>query len=87
MSITKTSSRTTLDERTGKDTAGNERWSAVMRRDASVDGKFYYSVKSTGVYCRPSCAARRPLRESVRFHAFGEDAELAGFRACKRCQP
>jgi AraC family transcriptional regulator, regulatory protein of adaptative response / methylated-DNA-[protein]-cysteine methyltransferase len=63
------------------------RWAAVMARDAACDGTFYYSVTSTGVYCRPSCAARRPKRENVRFHATCADAEAAGFRPCKRCKP
>jgi AraC family transcriptional regulator, regulatory protein of adaptative response / methylated-DNA-[protein]-cysteine methyltransferase len=62
-------------------------WAAVMARDPSFDGTFYYSVASTGVYCRPSCAARRPKRENVRFHATCADAEAAGFRPCKRCRP
>jgi len=65
----------------------NERWQAVMRRDLSADGQFYYSVKTTGVYCRPSCSARRALRKNVAFHNSPEDAEKAGFRACKRCHP
>lgn len=64
-----------------------ERWSAVIHRDARADGKFYYSVKTTGVYCRPSCAARLPLRKNVAFHDSRAEAERAGFRACKRCQP
>ena len=52
-----------------------------------ADGAFYYSVKTTGVYCRPSCAARRALPENVSFHATREDAEKAGLRPCKRCKP
>lgn len=63
------------------------RWRAVERRDRSADGVFYYSVRSTGVYCRPSCAARLPLRRNVAFHETREDAERAGFRPCKRCHP
>ncbi len=63
------------------------RWQAVLRRDREADGAFFFSVRSTGVYCRPSCAARRPRRENVAFHATREDAECAGFRACKRCRP
>jgi AraC family transcriptional regulator of adaptative response/methylated-DNA-[protein]-cysteine methyltransferase len=63
------------------------RWNAVQRRDAAADGIFYYSVRSTGVYCRPSCAARRPRRENVAFHATCADAERAGFRPCQRCRP
>ncbi|SPE40815.1 fused DNA-binding transcriptional dual regulator; O6-methylguanine-DNA methyltransferase [Candidatus Sulfopaludibacter sp. SbA3] len=64
-----------------------ERWEAVQRREKAADGTFYYSVKSTGVYCRPSCAARAARRENVTFHATCEDAERAGFRPCKRCRP
>jgi len=64
-----------------------ERWAAVQRRDRDADGVFFYSVRTTGVYCRPSCAARLARRENVRFHAGCEEAEAAGFRACKRCRP
>ena len=64
-----------------------ERWAAVLRRDRRADGAFYYSVKTTGIFCRPSCAARQARRENVRFHATLEDARRAGFRACKRCRP
>lgn len=64
-----------------------ERWAAVQRRDARADGVFYYSVSSTGVYCRPSCGARAALRRNVQFHASCSAAEQAGFRACLRCKP
>jgi len=67
--------------------ADAKRWSAVLARDSSCDGRFVYSVATTGVYCRPSCAARRPKRAHVRFHASCADAEAAGFRPCKRCRP
>ncbi len=67
--------------------SAEERWAAVVRRDKSADGIFYYSVRTTGVYCRPSCASRLALRKNVRFHASCEEAEQAGFRACKRCRP
>lgn len=63
------------------------RWDAVVHRDRNADGHFYYSVRTTGVYCRPSCAARLALRRNVAFHATREDAERAGFRPCKRCKP
>ena len=63
------------------------RWTAVASRDRRADGEFYYSVATTGVYCRPSCAARRPRRENVRFHPTPAAAERAGFRPCKRCRP
>jgi AraC family transcriptional regulator of adaptative response/methylated-DNA-[protein]-cysteine methyltransferase len=62
-------------------------WEAVRRRDRQADGTFCYAVATTGVYCRPSCAARLPRREHVTFHAAPEAAERAGFRPCKRCRP
>jgi AraC family transcriptional regulator of adaptative response/methylated-DNA-[protein]-cysteine methyltransferase len=65
----------------------HERWDAVQRRDPAADGMFYYSVATTGVYCRPTCGARLPRRENVAFHATCADAERAGFRPCKRCRP
>lgn len=63
------------------------RWDAVRQRDSKADGQFYYSVRSTGVYCRPSCAARPALRANVAFHASCAEAEAAGFRPCLRCKP
>src|SRR2546421_4598540 len=63
------------------------RWSAVLARDSGHDGKFVFAVSSTGVYCRPSCPARRPRRENVAFFLRPEQAEKAGFRACLRCRP
>jgi AraC family transcriptional regulator of adaptative response/methylated-DNA-[protein]-cysteine methyltransferase len=63
------------------------RWAAVLARDTQYDGGFYYSVATTGVYCRPSCPARRPKRAHVRFHDSLASAEAAGFRPCKRCKP
>ena len=65
----------------------DRRWAAVAARDARFDGTFYYSVTTTGVYCRPSCGARRPNRRNVRFHATAADAEREGFRPCRRCKP
>jgi len=65
----------------------DQRWAAVQRRDAGADGSFYYSVRTTGVYCRPSCGARPALRTNVAFHASTADAESAGFRPCLRCKP
>jgi AraC family transcriptional regulator of adaptative response/methylated-DNA-[protein]-cysteine methyltransferase len=61
------------------------RWQALVRKDERADGLFWYSVKTTGVYCRPSCPARLPNRENVAFHESPQNAEKAGFRACKRC--
>ena len=63
------------------------RWAAVVARDSASDGKFFYSVRTTGVYCKPSCAARAARPENVEFHASSADAERAGFRACMRCKP
>jgi AraC family transcriptional regulator of adaptative response/methylated-DNA-[protein]-cysteine methyltransferase len=68
-------------------TESDPRWASIIRRSATADGTFVYSVETTGVYCRPSCGARRARPENVRFHSTGEDAERAGFRACKRCKP
>lgn len=63
------------------------RWAALLARDPAADGRFLYSVRTTGVYCRPSCGARRAKPENVRFHDTCADAERAGFRPCKRCRP
>jgi AraC family transcriptional regulator, regulatory protein of adaptative response / methylated-DNA-[protein]-cysteine methyltransferase len=65
----------------------DSRWAAVVARDPKADGKFFYSVRTTGVYCRPSCASRHARRENVAFHASTGAAERAGFRPCKRCKP
>ncbi len=64
-----------------------QRWAAVQNREKSADGVFYYSVRTTGVYCRPSCASRAAKRENVAFHESPEEAERAGFRPCQRCRP
>src|SRR5687767_13308189 len=60
-----------------------QRWEAVVRRDRGADGSFVYAVRTTGVYCRPSCAARRAKRENVEFHGTAAEAEREGFRACR----
>ena len=65
----------------------DERWAAVIQHNPAADSEFYYSVRTTGVYCRPSCGARRPRRENADFHLTMADAEMAGFRPCKRCRP
>jgi AraC family transcriptional regulator of adaptative response/methylated-DNA-[protein]-cysteine methyltransferase len=65
----------------------DERYDRIARRDASADGAFVYAVRTTGVYCRPSCGARLARPENVSFHATPADAEAAGFRPCKRCRP
>jgi len=87
MKTTKTALRISSKETTRRYASDEERWSAVIHRDSKADGKFFYSVKTTGVYCRPSCTARRALPKNVAFHNSCEEAERAGFRACKRCQP
>jgi len=65
----------------------DDRWRAVQQRDRAADGLFLYAVRTTGVYCRPSCGARLPRRANVTFHASCSEAEAAGFRPCKRCRP
>jgi AraC family transcriptional regulator, regulatory protein of adaptative response / methylated-DNA-[protein]-cysteine methyltransferase len=62
-------------------------WQQVMARDARQDGRFVFAVRTTGVYCRPSCPSRRPRRDSVEFFADPQQAERAGYRACLRCKP
>ena len=66
---------------------GDPRWTAVLEREARQDGRFVYAVRTTGVYCRPSCPSRRPRRENVEFFAGPAEAERAGYRACRRCGP
>jgi AraC family transcriptional regulator of adaptative response/methylated-DNA-[protein]-cysteine methyltransferase len=68
-------------------TEEDPRCASVLARDPKADGTFYYSVSTTGVYCRPSCTARRPRPENVHFHRTRDEAERAGFRPCRRCQP
>ena len=63
------------------------RWQQVMARDARQDGRFVFAVRTTGIYCRPSCPSRRPRRDSVEFFANPGEAERAGYRACLRCKP
>ncbi|UEM23684.1 hypothetical protein JL100_013400 [Skermanella mucosa] len=63
------------------------RWTKLLARDKSADGAFVYAVRTTGVFCRPSCPARLPKRENIEFFANGAEAEAAGYRACLRCRP
>lgn len=65
----------------------SEFWQAMQRRDPRADGKFYFAVRSTGIYCRPSCPARRPLRSNTELFRTVAEAEQHGFRPCKRCRP
>jgi len=71
----------------GAAVAQDARWAAIVARDHAFDGQFYYSVRTTGIYCRPSCGARRANPKNVAFHQTPAEAEAAGFRACKRCRP
>lgn len=68
-------------------TTPDPQWQAVLTRDSASDGKFVFAVSSTGVYCRPSCPAKRPRRENVAFFRQPQEAESAGYRACLRCRP
>ncbi|MCC6952721.1 MAG: bifunctional DNA-binding transcriptional regulator/O6-methylguanine-DNA methyltransferase Ada [Deltaproteobacteria bacterium] len=68
-------------------TEDERRWNSVVSRDRSADGRFFFAVQTTGVYCRPSCASRLARRENVSFFETTEDAERAGYRPCKRCRP
>ena len=71
----------------GGQLSDDQRWNAVIARDGEHDGEFVFAVATTGVYCRPSCPARRPRRENVTFFPRPDRAEKAGFRACLRCRP
>jgi AraC family transcriptional regulator of adaptative response/methylated-DNA-[protein]-cysteine methyltransferase len=62
-------------------------WQATLQRDTRADGSFFFAVRSTQIYCRPSCPARRPLRRNILFFRTTQDAERQGFRACRRCRP
>jgi AraC family transcriptional regulator, regulatory protein of adaptative response / methylated-DNA-[protein]-cysteine methyltransferase len=83
MPVAHSNSTTPRDARLSDD----RRWTAVVARDSGQDGAFVFAVATTGVYCRPSCPARRPRRENVAFFPGPEQAEKAGFRACLRCRP
>ncbi len=79
--------RSLKNEELAKATLSDPRWPFIVARDASANGKFYYAVKTTGVYCRPSCAARLARPENVKYFRSCTEAEKAGFRPCKRCKP
>lgn len=68
-------------------TADDEKWNAVLTRDAALNGTFYICVKTTGIYCNPGCPARKPLRKNVTFADTPCQAQANGFRPCKRCKP
>jgi AraC family transcriptional regulator of adaptative response/methylated-DNA-[protein]-cysteine methyltransferase len=67
--------------------SADQRWTAIVDRDAAAEGEFVYAVRTTGVYCRPSCASRQPRRENVLYYPSPLAAKRAGFRPCKRCRP
>src|SRR4030095_16417829 len=77
----------TMISREEKTDQSEELWQALLSRDQRYDGQFVFAVSSTMIYCRPSCPARRPVRERVSFFSVPEAAEEAGYRACKRCHP
>src|SRR5713226_6202548 len=68
-------------------TADAEKWKAIVERDETKDGLFVFGVRSTGIYCKPSCPARHPNPEQVVFFSQSDEAERSGFQACKRCNP
>lgn len=74
-------------EMTRQYTTDEERWQAVSQRDADADGHFFFAVRTTGIYCHPSCRSKAALRKNVEFFDTALEAEQAGFRACKRCKP
>lgn len=76
-----------LREQRAAATLGDPRWAKVVDRDPTADGKFVYSVRTTKIYCRPSCTSRAAKPENVDFYATPQEAELRGFRPCKRCKP
>ena len=76
----------TIEER-ARATKNDPRWTSIVNRDASADGNFYYSVKTTGVYCRPSCAARLARPENVQYHLTCEEAEKAGLGRASDANP
>jgi AraC family transcriptional regulator of adaptative response/methylated-DNA-[protein]-cysteine methyltransferase len=74
-------------DRHNPDTASDPRWSQIVARDKSADGRLWYSVSTTGIYCRPSCPSRTANPENVTLHDTLESARATGFRPCKRCNP
>ncbi len=82
-----TSTASNTRARAAASASDDQRWSAVLERDARADGSFVYAVSSTGIFCRPTCPSRRPRRERVTFFDTAAAAERAGYRACKRCRP
>ncbi|PWW02904.1 AraC family transcriptional regulator of adaptative response / methylphosphotriester-DNA alkyltransferase methyltransferase [Paenibacillus cellulosilyticus] len=86
-SLGRTYSDAFIDKRIPPASLSDEQWQAVAHNDASYDGRFYYAVKTTGIFCRPSCKSRLPNRENVGLFMTAEQAIAARFRPCKRCKP
>jgi AraC family transcriptional regulator, regulatory protein of adaptative response / methylated-DNA-[protein]-cysteine methyltransferase len=82
-----TNDRTTTNDSRDAHDVDADRWHSVLTRDRAADGRFFYAVTSTGIFCRPSCPSRRPLRARVRYFESADEAERAGYRACLRCRP
>ncbi|MFC5700632.1 bifunctional transcriptional activator/DNA repair enzyme AdaA [Cohnella faecalis] len=72
---------------TDSESASDEQWQAIVGNDASYDGRFFYAVKTTGIFCRPSCKSRPPKRENIQLFHSADEALSARFRPCKRCKP
>lgn len=87
VALMKTRSKAASQRSKAKYLTDKNRWQALLERDHNADGHFYFAVKTTGVFCRPSCPSRMPNRENVAFYETPQEAEKAGFRACKRCDP
>lgn len=76
-----------LDDGRQEEALTEEKWNAIVRNDAVYDGEFWYAVKTTRIFCRPSCKSKKPKKENVRIFGSPEQAIAAGFRPCKRCKP
>ncbi|MDQ0220182.1 AraC family transcriptional regulator of adaptative response / methylphosphotriester-DNA alkyltransferase methyltransferase [Peribacillus cavernae] len=76
-----------MDREYTQDFVTDEKWQAIINNDASYNGQFYYAVKTTGIFCRPSCKSRAPKRENVRIFKCADQALAANYRPCKRCKP
>jgi AraC family transcriptional regulator of adaptative response/methylated-DNA-[protein]-cysteine methyltransferase len=87
MTRSKAMKTTTLPETRAASTTSDPRWQSVLARDARADAHFVFAVRTTGIYCRPSCPARTARPENVTFHASAAEAERLGFRPCRRCRP
>jgi AraC family transcriptional regulator of adaptative response/methylated-DNA-[protein]-cysteine methyltransferase len=83
----KTAARSTRKTKTSRYATDQQKWQAVLQKDPRADGQFFFAVKTTGIYCRPSCPSRPAKRENVSFYHSTQEAEKAGFRACQRCKP